>query len=138
MPSPRTIQTLLGSIFLVLGGWALLFAADVERLVLAPEHFVGTTASAVLMGCFGAQACLCATVILTCRFTPLTFLAFGLVGSLPFFAFNFYFLYIEPIFTNWMYLDFVGNIGILSCGVLGWYAARQELASTQVHEHVQV
>lgn len=122
-------QRLLGSIFLLLGLWALLFARQVEAFALAPEHFIGTTASAVLIGCFGAQAVLCATLIFTTRFTARTFLVFGIVGSIPFFVFNFYFVFVLPIFTNWMLLDFVGNVGILLCGLVGWRLSRQEDAS---------
>ena len=120
------IQLLLGLIFLFLGMWALLFAGHVEALVLAPDHFIGTTASAVLIGCFGAQAILCATLIFTTRFTAQTFLIFGLIGSIPFFIFNYYFVFISPIFTDWMMLDFVGNVGILVCGIAGWLMAKKE------------
>ena len=57
------IQRILAALFLGLGGWALLFPSFVERLWLASDHYIGTPASAVLIGCFGAQACLCAVVI---------------------------------------------------------------------------
>lgn len=116
----RSMQRLLGLIFLILGGWTLAFPAYVEGFVLAPDHFMGTTASAVLIGCFGAQAVLCSVLILTSEFTPRTFLVFGLVGSLPFFVFNYYFVFIEPIFNQWMVLDFLGNLGIIACGIAGW------------------
>jgi len=51
------IQRILAAVFLGLGGWALLFPAYVERLGFAEDHYMGTAASAVLIGCFGAQAC---------------------------------------------------------------------------------
>ena len=122
----RRIQTLLGLIFLGLGGWVLLFASQVEALVLAPDHVMGTTASAVLLGCFGAQAVLCGTVILSAEFTARTFLVFGLVGSLPFFVFNYYFVFVVPVFSSWMLVDVAGNVGILACGLAGWRILSRE------------
>ncbi len=120
------IQKFLGAIFLSLGLWALLFPATVESLVLAPAHFMGTSASAVLMGCFGAQAVLCSVLIFTTTFSANTFLLFGLIGSIPFFVFNYYFVFVLPIFNDWMLIDFVGNVGILACGIAGWYLKKQE------------
>jgi hypothetical protein len=115
---------LLGTIFLGLGGWALIFPATVEGLVLRPEHYIGSPASSILIGCFGAQAVLCSVVIFTSTFTARTFLIFGLVGSLPFFAFNYYFVYVLKIFSSWMLIDFIGNAGILLCGIIGWRLAK--------------
>ena len=114
------IQRFLGAIFLLLGLWALVFPAMVETFVLAQDHFIGTTASAVLIGCFGAQAVLCSILIFTTSFSARTFLIFGVLGSIPFFIFNYYFVFVTPIFTDWMLLDFAGNVGILLCGVIGW------------------
>ena len=42
--TPLFIQRLLAGVFLGLGGWALLFPNTVERLVLAPDHYIGTPA----------------------------------------------------------------------------------------------
>ena len=125
------IQRILAALFLGLGGWALLFPSFVERLGLASDHYIGTPASAVLIGCFGAQACLCAVVIALSRFRPITFLVFGLVGSLPFFFFNFYFLFVEKMFTNWMALDFVGNVAILTLCMIGHRKLKAEEAAAK-------
>jgi hypothetical protein len=84
--SSRHIQVLLGLIFLALGGWVLLFPAQVEVLAFNPDYFIGTQASGVLLGCFGAQAVLCGLAIVSSRFSARTFLVFGLAGSLPFFV----------------------------------------------------
>ncbi len=127
--SALMIQRLLAVIFLGLGGWCVVTPGVVERLVLRPEYVTGSATHLLLLGCFGAQAVLCGTVIAFSRFTPITFLVFGLVGSIPFFAFNFYFYFIEQLFTNWMLLDFVGNIGILACGLAGYCAAKRESAA---------
>lgn len=122
----KHIQYLLGVIFLILGLWALAFPAHVEGLVLSPEHFIGSTSSAVLIGCFGAQAILCAVLILSTTFKAQTFLLFGLIGSLPFFVFNYYFVFIVPVFNQWMIIDFAGNLGILLCGIAGWQIKQRE------------
>lgn len=124
--SAKHIQTLLGLIFLVLGGWVLLLPGQVEALALNPEYAIGTQTSRVLIACFGAQAVLCGIVIVSSRFTAHTFLLFGLLGSLPFFAFNYYYVLVVPIFSRWMMLDVLGNIGILVLGLIGWRLKRRE------------
>lgn len=119
-------QRLLASIFLLLGAWCMFFPASVEALSLKPDYYLGNATSALLMGCFGAQAVLCGTVILFSRFTPRTFLIFGLVASVPFFGFNYYFYFVRQMFTQWMLLDFAGNIGILTLSLLGYFASKRE------------
>lgn len=120
------IQRILAAVFFGLGGWVLLFPTIVERLGFTSDHYIGTAASAVLLGAFGAQACLCGTVIALSRFRPITFLVFGLVGSLPFFIFNFYFVFVVNMFSNWMLLDFVGNIAILTLCMIGYRKLKAE------------
>lgn len=123
------IQRILAAVFLGLGGWALLFPTFVERLGFTDDHFMGTEASAVLIGCFGAQACLCGIVIGLSRFRSITFLVFGLAGSLPFFIFNFYFVFVVKMFSNWMLLDFVGNAAIFALCMIGYRKLKAEEAS---------
>ena len=123
------LQCLLSLIFLLLGAWCLLFPGTVVRFTFQPEFSDATRQARFLMGCFGAQAVLTGTVLLTARFTPITFLIFGLVGSVPFFAFNLWFTLAEPVLNAWMLLDFAGNVGILVTGVWGWSLARREAAS---------
>lgn len=123
------LQFILASIFLLLGGWCLLAPAMVIRLTFLPELANATDQARFLMGCFGAQAVLTGTLMLTARFTPITFLVFGLVGSIPFFVFNVWFVFIEPVLNNWMLLDFAGNLGILVTGLWGWRLARREEAA---------
>ena len=114
--------------FIGLGGWCLFWPATVvEQLAFKPEFQHGSATSALLIGCFGAQAILAGTVIAFSAFRPHTFLIFGIVGSLPFFAFNWYFYYIAQMFTDWMLLDFVGNLTILACGVGGFFLKRKEI-----------
>ena len=120
------LQRFLGFIFLSLGLWALLLPAQVEQFTFSPNYVVGNATSAVLVGCFGAQAVLCAVLIFTTQFRAQTFLAFGVIGSVPFFVFNYYFVFVVPMFTHWMLLDFVGNLGILISGILGWRMKQRE------------
>lgn len=123
----KHFQYALAAIFFGLGGWCLVAPHSVERLVLNPEfqHLSATTG--LLMGCFGAQAVLVACIIATSKFTPRTFLVFGLVGSLPFFVFNWYFVFVAKMFTPFMLIDFFGNAGILTCGLVGYSLSRREL-----------
>lgn len=123
------IQRALALIFILLGGWCVVDAPTVERLVLRPEYYVGNLTILLFIGCFGAQAVLAGTVIWTSTFRPSTFLIFGLVGSIPFFIFNYYFYFVVEMFTKWMLLDFVGNTGILTCGLLGYRLSKAELAA---------
>ena len=121
-----SLQRFLASIFLVLGAWCMFLPRMVEQLTIRPEHQVLTATSSVFIACFGAQAVLCGAVIWFAKFTPKTFLAFGLLGSIPFFAFNYYFYFVEPIFTKWMLLDFAGNVLILACGLIGYRISHRE------------
>lgn len=122
----RWVQAGLATPFLGLGGWCVLAPGTVERLGLRPEHLIDTLASHVLLGCFGAQAMLCGLLILLCRFSRRAFLVFGLAASVPFFGFNFYFYFVEPLFTPMMLLDFVGNIAILLLCLTGVALAPEE------------
>lgn len=128
MITAKHIQYVLAAIFLGLGGWCLLDPHGVERLVLKPDYQHLSATSALLLGCFGAQAMLGGTVIALSRFSPRTFLIFGLVGSVPFFVFNWYFVYVAQMFTEFMLIDFVGNLGILACGLAGYVVRKRELA----------
>ena len=120
------IQYFLALIFLGLGSWCIAEPHVVESLVLRPDHLVLNETSKLLMACFGAQAVLCGIVLLITTFGKNAFLAFGLVGSVPFFAFNYYFYFVVEMFTDWMLLDFAGNIGILLCGILGYKLSKKE------------
>lgn len=116
------LQRLLALPFLVLGGWCLLHPHSVERLGFRPEYQHLSTTSALLMGCFGAQAVLNGLFILLSRFTRWTFFGYGL-ALLPFFFFNYYFVFVLPVFSSWMALDFFANALMLFLCVAGWRAA---------------
>lgn len=94
------MQRTLAFIFLGLGAWPLLFPGAVQALGLRPEYFLGNDTSRLLLQCFGAQAILVGTVVLTSRFLPRTFLIFGIVASVPFLVFNYYFYFERGMFTD--------------------------------------
>lgn len=116
----RRLRIAQALIFLALGGWCVLAPATVERLSLLPEHRHLTDTSALLLQCFGAQAVLVGCLGLLARFTARTFLIFGLAASVPFFAFNAWFVFVSEMFTALMLLDFAGNLSFLAIGIAGW------------------
>ena len=119
--SARTTQYLIGAIFAVLGGWALIFPQSVIDLGVTPEYHSNDLLPRLLMGCFGAQACLFALVAFTAKFTRRTFAAYGL-ALLPFFIFNYWFYFVEPVLNEVMFIDFVGNLIMLA---LCWHGYRR-------------
>ena len=104
----------------------MLFPATVEQLVFRPEHAMGTAAAHLILARFGSQAVLGGTVMWFSRFRPITFLVFGIVGSVPFFVFNYYFVFVVEMFTNWMLLDFAGNIAIFTLCMIGYRLSKAE------------
>jgi hypothetical protein len=81
---PILIQRLISLPYLILGGWCLLAPHMVEGLMINPPFQHLSTTSALLIGCFGAQAVLGGLFIWFSRFTAQTFLvyAFALVQFL--------------------------------------------------------
>lgn len=116
----RTTQYLIGVVFLLLGGWALLTPRWVIALTIRPEFQSDDFLAVFAVACFGAQACLFALVAFTARFTRRTFAAYG-VALLPFFVFNWYFYFEVPLLTELGLLDFVGNLIMLG---LCWHGGR--------------
>jgi len=117
----RFAQYAIAVPFFGLGGWSLLWPGTVEALGFTPEHYMGTQASRILMGCFGAQAVLSGLFAAFSRFTRATFLAYG-IALLPFFWFNFHFTVVDPVFNAYMLIDFAANAAMLALCVIGWRA----------------
>jgi len=112
-------QRLIALPFLILGAWCLLFPGMVERLTLNPEYVSGSAAAKLLIGCFGAQAVLSGLFVAFSRFTRTTFLVYGL-ALIPFFWFNYWFVFEVPVLNRWMALDFVSNAAMLVLCVVGY------------------
>ncbi len=100
------IQRLLAVPFIVLGGWCLAAPGMVEALTFQP-----------------AYQHLSATSALLTRFTRWTYLGYGL-ALLPFFFFNYYFLFVVPALNRWMALDFVANLFMLVLCAVGYRLSR--------------
>ena len=121
--TPLVAQRLIAVPFLVLGGWCLLLPGQVERLGFRPEYLHASTTTAVLIGCFGAQAVLSGLFAAFSRFTRTTFLVYGL-ALLPFFAFNYWFVFVVPVFNELMLIDFAANVAMLALCVAGYRGSR--------------
>jgi hypothetical protein len=117
--SPVAAQRLIAVPFLVLGAWCLLMPNMVERLGVRPEYYHGSPTTALFIGCFGAQAVLSGLFAAFSRFTRTTFLVYG-IALLPFFGFNYWFVFEVPVFNRWMLLDFVSNAAMLALCVVGY------------------
>lgn len=113
------IQRLIALPYLVLGLWCLLAPHMVERLMVTPAYQHLSPTSALLIGCFGAQAVLGGLFIWFSRWTRTTFGVYA-IALLPFFIFNYWFVYEVPILNQWMALDFVSNAAMLGLSLWGW------------------
>ncbi|MEA3009099.1 MAG: hypothetical protein QOJ91_791 [Sphingomonadales bacterium] len=118
----RHIQWALASVFFILGGWALAAPRSVIELTLLPQYRAGTPILPFAIGCFGAQAMISGLFAAFSRFTRATFLAYG-IALLPFFAFDWWFTFVDPVFTRLGLLDAVGNVAMLALCLVGWRKA---------------
>lgn len=121
----RRIQWLIAAVFFILGGWALLAPRSVIALTLLPQYRTDTPILPFVVACFGAQAILSGLFAAFAQFTRITFLAYG-IALLPFFAFNWWFTFVDPVFTLLGLLDAVGNAVMLALCVIGWRKAGVE------------
>jgi hypothetical protein len=118
----RRIQWGIAAVFFVLGGWALLAPRSVIELTFLPEYRVGTPILPFAVACFGAQALIAGLFAALSRFTRATFLAYG-IALVPFFIFNYYFTFVDPVFTMLGLVDAAGNALMLALCVLGYRRA---------------
>jgi hypothetical protein len=117
--TPLLIQRLISLPFLVLGAWCLFLPGMVEGLTLTAAYQHNSETSRLLIGCFGAQAVLSGLFAFFSRFTRTTFLVYA-IALLPFFWFNYWFVFVVPMFNAWLALDFVSNLAMLALCILGW------------------
>ena len=118
----RHIQWGIAAVFFVLGGWALLAPQSVIDLTFLPEYRVGTPVLPFAIACFGAQAMIAGLFAAFSRFTRATFFAYG-IALLPFFAFDWWFTFVDPVFTMVGLADAVGNAIMLALCIIGWRKA---------------
>ena len=123
--TPLLAQRLIAVPFLVLGAWCLVLPGQVEWLGFRPEYLHASTTTAVMMGCFGAQAILSGLFAAFSRFTRTTFLVYG-IALLPFFWFNYWFVFVVPVFNQLMLIDFAANVAMLALCVIGYRASARE------------
>lgn len=123
------IQRLIAFPYLLLGTWCLVAPHMVERLCFNPAYQHLSATSALMIGCFGAQAVLGGLFIWFSRWTRTSFLVYAL-ALLPFFWFNYWFVFEVPMFNRWMALDFVSNAAMLGLSLWGWQVARQVTGQT--------
>jgi hypothetical protein len=116
---PVHIQRLIALPYLILGGWCLIAPGMVERLTVSPSYQHLSQTSALMMGCFGAQAVLSGLFVWFSIFTRRTFLIYA-IALLPFFWFNYWFVFVVPVFNQWMALDFISNAAMLGLSLWGW------------------
>ena len=121
--SDRTIQLALASVFFVLGGWCLVSPTSVLDLAITPEYRSDAPIVPVLMGAFGAQALIAGLFAAFSRFNKATYVAYGL-ALLPFFLFDYWFYFVEPMLTKIGLLDAVGTAVMLLMCALGWRASK--------------
>lgn len=121
----RAAQSLIASVFLLLGGWALFFPGSVIELGFTEAYVENTFATRFIMACFGAQAVLFGVMALVVRWPAKAFVIFALL-LIPFFGFNYYFHYAKPVFTAYGAIDFAGNTVMFVLALLGWRAARRD------------
>lgn len=122
--TPQRIQYFIALVFFVLGGWALFFPGHVIATVFLPEYQEGGRIMPFMMACFGAQALLAGLFAAFSKFSSRTFLAYG-IALIPFFGFNYYFTFHDPVFTMMGLIDAVGNVIMLALCYIGWKQSKK-------------
>ncbi len=117
--TPRRIQFFIALVFFILGGWAAFFPQHVIDTTLLAEYREDGRILPFVVACFGAQALLSGLFAAFSRFSSLTFLVYG-IALVPFFGFNYYFTFHDPVFTSMGLLDAVGNVIMLALCYVGW------------------
>lgn len=100
----------------------------VERMTITPEFQHLSLTSVLFIGCFGAQSVLGGLFIAFSRWTKHSFALYG-AALLPFFWFNYYFVFVIPVMNRWMALDLVSNLVMLGLCIWGYRTAPTRLVA---------
>jgi hypothetical protein len=119
MSEVQRLQYAIAAVFLLLGGWCLVAPGSVVALTVRPDFQSDHPLVLVSLGAFGAQAMLAGLFAAFSRFTARTFAAFG-VAVLPFFAFDWWFYAVEPMFNELILLDALGNVIFIAVCARGY------------------
>lgn len=112
-------QRSIAAIFLGLGGWCLVFPGHMIDTVFLPEFRDHGRMTHVLVQGFGAQAMLSGVFASFGRWGPRAFAIYSVL-LLPFFLFNYWSVWINPIFNNFGLIDLAGNAIMAALCGLGW------------------
>ena len=116
----RRLQYAIAAVFLILGGWCLVWPSSVIVLTVRAEHQTDHPLALVSLGAFGAQAMLAGLFAAFSRFTRATFAAFG-IAIAPFFAFDWWFYAVVPLFNELILLDALGNVIFIALCLRGYF-----------------
>lgn len=116
---PSLIRRLIALPYLILGSWCLLAPKMVEQMTVTSDYQHLSATSALFVGCFGAQAVLGGLFVWFSEWQRKTFLIYA-VALVPFFWFNYWFVFEVPIFNRWLALDFGANAAMLILSLWGW------------------
>lgn len=122
IPEPRLPQYAIAFVFLTLGAWCLVAPASVIALTVRPDYQDFSPLMLLTIAAFGSQAVLSGLFAAFSVFTRRTFLVYGL-ALLPYFVFNYWFYFREPMFNEMLLLDFGGNVAMLALCVRGYFVA---------------
>jgi hypothetical protein len=115
----RRLQFAIAAVFLILGGWCLVWPSSVIALTVRPTYWTDHTLALVSLGAFGAQAMLAGLFAAFARFTRATFVVFG-AAIVPFFAFDWWFYAVVPVFNELILLDALGNVIFIALCARGY------------------
>jgi hypothetical protein len=121
----KRIQYAIAAVFFVLGGWCLIAPQSVIDLTVRPAYKPDDAIAPLLIACFGAQACIAGIFAAFSTFTRATFLAYG-VAVLPFFVFNYWFYFVEPVFNELILLDALGNVIFVALCAWGYFKLKSK------------
>jgi hypothetical protein len=123
----RRLQHAIAAVFLILGGWCLVWPSSVIALTVRPDYQTDHLLALVSLGAFGAQAVLAGLFAAFSQFTRVTFAAFG-IAILPFFVFDWWFYAVVPLFNELILLDALGNVIFIAICARGYFILRRRAA----------